>query len=115
MLQRRTVHAGEAVGYNATWTAPADTEVAVLNLGYADGYLRCFSGKGVARFAGQALPVLGRVSMDLTAIDVSAAPEVREGAWVSIDYALPATAALSGLSQYELLTGLGPRFERVWR
>jgi alanine racemase len=114
ILQRRRVPAGGIVGYNATWTAPADTEVAVLNLGYADGYLRCFSGKGRARVGDRVLPVLGRVSMDLTAIDVDAAPELREGEWVTLDYALPETAALSGLSQYELLTGLGSRFERVW-
>jgi alanine racemase len=114
ILQRRTVPAGGSVGYNATWTAAADTEVAVLNIGYADGYLRCFSGKGVARAEGVALPVIGRVSMDLTAIDVSALPALREGDWVALDYDLPATAALSGLSQYELLTGLGARFDRVW-
>jgi alanine racemase len=114
VLQRRTVRAGEAVGYNATWTAPIDTEVAVLNLGYADGYLRCLSGKGQARLGVAVLPVLGRVSMDLTAVDVSAAPQLAEGDWVSIDYALPETSVLSGLSQYELLTGLGSRFDRVW-
>ena len=60
----------------------------------------------------QPLPVLGRVSMDMTVIDLSAAPELREGDWVSADYALPAAAAVSGLSQYELLTGLGARFSR---
>ena len=114
VLQRRTVRAGHTVGYNATWTAPADTEVAILNIGYADGYLRCFSGKGLA-LAGEAkLPVLGRVSMDLAAIDVTAAPELAEGDWVTIAYDLPETARLSGLSQYELLTGLGDRFDRVW-
>lgn len=114
ILQRRRIAAGQAVGYNATWTAPADTEVAILNLGYADGFLRCFSGKGCARVDGVALPVIGRVSMDLTAINVSAVPQLGEGDWVSIDYALPETAELSGLSQYELLTGLGARFDRNW-
>jgi alanine racemase len=114
ILQRRRVPAGGIVGYNATWTAPADTEVAILNLGYADGYLRCFSGKGRARVGERVLPVLGRVSMDLTAIGVDAAPELSEGDWVTLDYALPETAALSGLSQYELLTGLESRFDRVW-
>ena len=114
VIQRRRVRAGEIVGYNATFTAPADMEVAVLNLGYADGYLRCFSGKGGARVDDAALPVIGRVSMDLTAIAVDAAPGLGEGDWVAIDYALPETAALSGLSQYELITGLGKRFDRVW-
>jgi len=114
ILQRRRVPAGGIVGYNATFTAPADMEVAVLNLGYADGYLRCFSGKGRARAGDAVLPVIGRVSMDLTAIAVDAVPGLAEGDWVSLDYALPETAALSGLSQYELITGLGERFDRVW-
>lgn len=114
ILQRRRVPAGGIVGYNGAFVATADTEVAMLNIGYADGYLRCFSGKGHARAGDRALPVLGRVSMDLTAIGVDTAPELAEGDWVTLDYALPETAALSGLSQYELLTGLGERFERVW-
>ncbi|MES2336858.1 MAG: alanine racemase [Pseudomonadota bacterium] len=115
ILQRRMVRAGEAVGYNATWIAPVDTAVAIVNLGYADGYWRGFSGQGVARIGDTALPVLGRVSMDLIAIDVSAAPDLEEGDWVGFDYDLPAASAASGMSQYELLTGLGARFERVWR
>lgn len=114
VLQRRLVPAGQGVGYNMTWTAAADTEVAIVNLGYADGYLRCFSGKGRARAQGFELPLVGRVSMDLTALDVSAVPDLAEGDWVAIDYALPETAALSGMSQYELLTGLGARFDRIW-
>ena len=114
VLQRRRVAPGESVGYNATWTARARTEVAILNIGYADGYARGFSNAGGARADGRALPVIGRVSMDLTAIDVSAAPGLAEGDWVAIDFALPAAAAASGLSQYELLTGLGRRFDRCW-
>lgn len=112
VLQRRTVAAGDTVGYNATWTAPRETEVAILNLGYADGYLRAFSDRGSAR--GGTLPVIGRVSMDLLALDVSAAPGVREGDWLPIDFALPEAAAASGLSQYELLTGMGQRYRRMW-
>ena len=114
ILQRRRVPAGQAVGYNATWTAPADAEVAILNIGYADGYSRGFSSRGMARAAGAALPVIGRVSMDLLTIDVAAAPDLAEGDWVDLDLALPAASAASGLSQYELLTGLGSRFERRW-
>ena len=109
VLQRRMVRAGETVGYNATWTAPADTEVAILNLGYADGYFTGFSDRGAACWAGVALPVIGRVSMDLVAVDVSAALEIAEDDWLSIDYDLPAAAATSAMSQYELLTSLGTR------
>jgi alanine racemase len=114
ILQRRRVRAGETIGYNATYTAPHDMDVAILNLGYADGYLRCFSNKGRAHAGDAVLPVVGRVSMDLTALCVDAAPDLAEGDWVAMDYALPETATLSGLSQYELLTGLGARFDRVW-
>lgn len=113
VLQRRTVRPGETVGYNATWTAKRDTAVAILNLGYADGYFRAFSDSGTAE--GGALPVIGRVSMDLVAMDVCARPDVAEGDWIAIDFALPAAAKQSGMSQYELLTSLGRRFEREWR
>jgi alanine racemase len=115
IVQRRTIRAGETCGYGATFTAPADTEAAILNIGYADGYLRGFSSHGAA-FSGElALPVLGRVSMDLIAVGVDAAPGLREGEWVEIDYDLPSAAKQSALSQYELLTTLGSRFERTWR
>ncbi|HEX4694700.1 alanine racemase [Sphingomonas sp.] len=112
VLQRRRVRAGETVGYNATWAAPADTEVAILNIGYADGYWRGFSGRGRAMCEGVALPVLGRVSMDLIAVDVTG-QAVAEGDWLELDYDLPRASAESGMSQYELLTGLGDRFDRL--
>ncbi len=114
VLQRRLVRKGESVGYGATWVAQADTEVGIANVGYADGYLRCFAGKGIARFGTVALPLVGRVSMDLVAFDCSATPQLREGDWVTLDYDLPLAAEVSGLSQYELLTGLSARFERLW-
>jgi alanine racemase len=114
ILQRRRVPAEESVGYNSLWTAPVVTDVAMVNLGYADGYWRGFSNVGVARAAGVRLPILGRVSMDLTAIDVDEARGLREGDWVTLDYALPEAALISGISQYELLTGLGARFTRRW-
>ena len=114
VVQRRTIRAGESCGYGATFIAEADVEAAILNIGYADGYLRGFSSKGAA-FAGEfALPVLGRVSMDLIAVRCDAAPDLREGDWVEIDYDLPTASEASGLSQYELLTTLGSRFDRRW-
>ena len=115
VLQRRRVEAGQGVGYNATFIAEAPCELAILNLGYADGYLRGFSGTGRARIGGTFAPVVGRVSMDLIAVRVDDAPEVKEGDWVELDYDLPTAAAQSGLSQYELLTTLNARFERIWR
>jgi alanine racemase len=114
VVQRRTIPEGESCGYGATFIAHEDTEAAILNIGYADGYLRGFSSHGSA-FAGEfALPVLGRVSMDLIAVGCGAAPNLREGDWVEIDYDLPSASKQSGLSQYELLTTLGSRFERRW-
>jgi alanine racemase len=115
VVQRRTIRAGESCGYGATFVAEADSEAAILNIGYADGYLRGFSSRGMA-FAGEfALPILGRVSMDLIAVGCDAAPGLKEGDWVELDYDLPTASKLSGLSQYELLTTLGDRFERNWR
>lgn len=114
VLQLRDVPAGETVGYGATWTAPRPSRIAVANLGYADGYLRCHAGSGGATWQGRALPLAGRVSMDLVAFDATGAKGLAEGDWLTIDYALPETAAKSSLSQYELLTGLGTRFERYW-
>jgi alanine racemase len=114
IVQRRKIRTGETCGYGATFTAQADTEAAILNIGYADGYLRGFSSRGSA-FAGEfALPVLGRVSMDLIAVDCDAAKNLKEGEWVELDYDLPNASRQSGLSQYELLTTLGHRFERRW-
>lgn len=114
VLQRRRVAAGETIGYNATYTAPADTDVVIINIGYADGYFRGFSGIGRVMFGDVALPVLGRVSMDLVAIGADGAPRLDEGDWVTLDYGLPAASTMSGMSQYELLTGLGARFDRCW-
>lgn len=114
IVQRRRIRAGETCGYGATWTAEADTEAAIVNIGYADGYLRCFAGRGSASANGLRLPLIGRVSMDLIALDVSDAPDLAEGDWVTLDYDLPSAAHASGLSQYELLTGLSERLERHW-
>lgn len=114
VLQRRRVSAGATIGYNATYTAPRDMDVAIINIGYADGYFRGFSGNGTVHYDGAALPVLGRVSMDLVAIGVDLAPDLNEGDWVTIDFALPAAAVSSGMSQYELLTGMQGRYDRCW-
>ncbi len=115
VVQRRRIRAGESCGYGATFTADRTTEAAVVNIGYADGYWRGFSNSGGASANGKKLPVLGRVSMDLVILGCDDAPDLREGDWVEMDYDLREAAAASGMSQYELLTGLGGRFERGWR
>jgi alanine racemase len=114
VLQVRTVPAGSLVGYNAQHICAAETRIATLAIGYADGYGRGFSGTGMTRFEGVAMPVLGRVSMDLLIVDATAAPALKEGDWVDIDFDLPEASRISGIAQYQLLTGLGHRAERVW-
>jgi len=113
VLQVRDVPAGETVGYGATWTAQRDSRLAILNIGYADGYFRGFSNSGQVRAGDRRLPVVGRVSMDLIAVDATDA-EVRERDWLAVDPDLAEAARRSGLSQYELLTGLGRRYQRRW-
>ena len=112
IMQVRNLAAGDTVGYNATFMAPEPMRVGVVALGYADGYLRSWSGNGAMLAGGRRLPVLGRVSMDMTVIDLAGASQLGEGDWVEVAYDLPAAAAASGLSQYELLTLLGKRFGR---
>lgn len=112
IMQVREVQPGDPVGYNATWVAERSTRIGTIALGYADGYLRCWSGKGAMLHQGRRLPVLGRVSMDMTVIDLTDAPDLGEGDWVEAAYSLPESAAISGLSQYELLTLLAGRFAR---
>lgn len=115
ILQRRMVPAGESVGYGATWQAMADTPVAILNIGYADGYFRALGTGGYATTCdGQDCPLVGRVSMDLVAVALPAGGGHKEGDWLALAFDLPAAERTSGLSQYELLTSLGHRFERRW-
>lgn len=114
VVQRRVIPAGESCGYSATYIAGRDVEAAVINIGYADGYWRGFSSRGRAAFEGANLPVIGRVSMDLVTLDCSDAPQLRESDWVELDFDLVRAAEQSGMSQYELLTGLGRRFDRQW-
>jgi alanine racemase len=114
VLQIRNLEPGTPVGYNATYRCGQPMRIATLAIGYADGYWRGFSGRGMTRFNGMEMPVVGRVSMDLLTVDASAVPHLAEGDWVDIDYDLPAASLLSGMSQYELLTGLGRRSERIW-
>lgn len=114
IVQRRRIRRGDRVGYGGTFVAKKAHELAILNIGYADGYLRGFSGSGRARIGETLAPVVGRISMDLIAICVDEAPGAKEGDWIELDYSLPEAAAQSGLSQYELLTTLGSRFTRRW-
>jgi alanine racemase len=114
ILQLRHVRAGDSVGYGATFVTQRDMRTATLALGYADGFKRALSSIGGFRHGDVLLPILGRVSMDLTCIDLSAAPELGEGDWIAADLTLPEVQAATGISQYEWLTQIGRRFDRIW-
>lgn len=117
VLQVKTVPAGATVGYNATWTADRPTRVATLGLGYADGYPRSLTNRGWVGAGDRRLPVIGRVSMDLVTVDATSAPDLVAGNRVDMlggaGPSLATLAELAGISQYELLTGLGSRYERT--
>ncbi len=98
-------------GYNALFEAPRAMQIGIVSLGYADGILRAWAEAALAH-EGRRLPILGRISMDMIAIDLTETPELEEGDWVTLPYDLPQAAKQTGLSQYELLTLLGDRFER---
>lgn len=110
----RRVAPGDAVGYGATWTATRPTSIATLGIGYADGVLRSLSSRGAAELAGGVHPFAGRVTMDMTLVDVGDAP-VRPGDIATLfggRVTLDAQAAAAGTIGYELLTSLGRRVER---
>lgn len=117
VVQIREVEAGRGVGYGLSWTAPGPTRLATVSVGYADGYLRSLSGRGVAWLDGTALPLAGRVSMDTITLDVSAVPEAAIGPGTLVDLLSPqhgvdAAAERAGTIGYEILTSLGRRYAR---
>jgi alanine racemase len=118
ILQIREIAAGESVGYNSTWVAARPSRIATVAAGYADGYLRSLSGRGVGLVAGRQVPLAGRVSMDLLSFDVTDAPEAAPGGWVRLlgpDLPPDAVAERAGTNAYEILTALGARYRRHYR
>jgi alanine racemase len=119
VLQVRAVDEPAPVGYGATYLATPPARLAIVGLGYADGYPRDLGNRGVAAVHGERVPVVGRVSMDLLAVDVGALPRdsVRAGDPVElIGPAVPLdeVAAAAGTISYEILTGLGRRVAREY-
>jgi len=138
IVQVRDVPRGDTVGYGATWTASRASRVAIVSVGYGDGYPRAADGvrmapKGSNRLAesaaksdafaliaGQRCPMVGRISMDLMAFDVSLLPreEVRRGTHAVLigdDITVDDVASWSGTIGYEVLTRLGRRYRREWK
>lgn len=128
ILQIRTVRRGEAASYGATHVFERDSRLAIVGAGYADGWHRALSGSGVmARqdgsqgasgfVAGHRVPIVGRITMDLTTFDIGAIAEnrVATGDYIELfgpNISLDDAARAAGTIGYELLTGLGGRYER---
>jgi alanine racemase len=130
IIQTRMVQDGETVGYNAQWTAQGERRLAVISVGYADGYVRAGGAtdakrregtpSGEAIVAGQRCPLAGRVSMDLIIVDVTELPEgaVRRGDPVTLIGAkltVDEVGRRAGTISYEILTNLGRRYARAYR
>ena len=116
ILQVRAVMKGETIGYGATFTASKAIKTATCAIGYADGFLRSASGKGYGWLKGKVCPILGRVSMDLVTLDVSAVKDARVGdavEFLGAEVRLDAVAAAAETIPYEVLTNLGGRVRRV--
>jgi len=124
VLQVREIQAGESVGYGATWRATRQTRIAVLGAGYKDGVPRSLSsratnGPAQAWIGGRRCPVIGRISMDMMAVDVTEVPvdRCRRGTRAELigrNIAIDETAEWAGTISYELLTRLGQRFTRLY-
>lgn len=126
----REVKAGDPVSYGATSVMSRDSKIAVLSAGYADGWHRSLSGSGVPLrdgggrggsvfVGGQLAPIVGRVTMDLTMIDVTDHParSVRTGDYAELfgdKIRVEDAASSCGTIAYELLTSLGHRYERIY-
>ncbi|WP_035690592.1 alanine racemase [Azospirillum halopraeferens] len=119
VLQVRSVDSPMTVGYGATHRVAGSGRIATIAVGYADGYLRALSGRGSVYVGGVPAPVVGRVSMDLVTVDVSALPEeaVAPGTLVEVigpHRPVDTVADEAGTIGYEILTSLGPRYHRVY-
>jgi len=115
----RTVAAGTGVGYGLTYRPESEARIATIAIGYADGFLRSLSNNGAAFVDDVRLPIAGRVSMDSVGIDVSALAEgrLKVGDHVDLlgpDQGVDDLARAAGTIGYEILTGLGRRFHRIY-
>lgn len=120
ILQVRDVDRGETVGYGAAHRMDRPGRIAILALGYADGWLRSSSHRGTARIAGNPAPVIGRVSMDLLTLDVTGLDPrtVHPGGYADLldaHYGVDDAAFAAGTIGYEVLTALGKRCLRLYR
>jgi len=116
VMELQEVAMGESVGYGGAFLAPHALRLATIGIGYADGYHRVLGGQGELAIDGQICPIVGRVSMDLVTLDVSAISSIKKGTWVEVMgpiISIDTVAVKANTIGYELLTRLGPRMERV--
>ncbi len=119
ILQVRQIDKEQTVGYGATHRAAGPARIATLGIGYADGYRWGLGGKARGFLGETGVPVVGRISMDLTSVDVSHVPQgaAQPGDVVTLlDHRITINdaAAVAGTIPYEILTGLGARLERTY-
>ncbi len=117
ILQVRDANRGDTVGYGASHAIDGKAKIATLPVGYADGYLRSLSNGGQGIIDGIPVPLVGRVSMDLITLDVTAVPDAKRqpGQWVELigpHNPVDAVAVAAGTIGYEILTSLGARYHR---
>jgi alanine racemase len=107
---------GESVGYGRGFVADRRTRIATIPIGYADGVRRALGGRGCVAIRGSRHPIVGRVSMDMLAVDVGAAEIEPEDVVELIGPEVPAEAMASVLEtiNYEITCGLSPRVARVY-
>ncbi len=118
IISTSVVPAGETVGYSATWRAPKDTPIAVVAIGYGDGYPRHVSSDAFVLINDQRCPLVGRVSMDMLTVDISALPDATLETPVVLwgrDLPVEEVARWAGTVNYELLCQVTDRVERVYR
>lgn len=121
ILQRRTLPKGESVGYGASWVAERDTDLATVQLGYADGFNRSASNTAKLYWQGHACPIVGRVSMDLTVISLEHVPPdllPKQGDMIEVlgpHQSADDLALDMGTIGYEVLTNLGRRYARTYK
>lgn len=118
VLQVKYIKAGDTIGYNASYTAPRDMRIAIVGAGYADGIPVANSNKGTAIMHDMEVPIVGRVSMDLTILDVTDARLTVETGGVAIFRGshLETEAGFGDTLNYELLVRLGQRCRRdYWK
>jgi alanine racemase len=117
VLQLRRVDKGESVGYGATFHTQGPATLATVGLGYADGLMRAIGNRGAGAINGVRAPVVGRVSMDLITLDVTAIPAIAVGGEVEFigdTISVDEIATAAGTATYEILTNLGKRLARSY-